>query len=198
MKKKKAERPSSPRSLADDSKLQKESAFQQLFAQWLGDHTEQHGRLIRELTQKGYSGRCIARNLPGPPKEWVVRALKNKAESITERKQEVRAVTEAAISAESGAGQPDQPTTNPPHPPGQFKALEWAKLLSSKEEKDREHVLPEAQSATAQWPESPQEFLERRTSEEMNDRRRSEEEYRARSKASRSNVLEKLKLKTIL
>lgn len=196
MKKQKAKRPRSARLIADDSRLQKEFAFQQLFQEWSRTHTEQDVKLIVQLADKGYSFRCIAHNLPGSPDESVVRALKNGVISITKCKPKPK---KAVTAKESNGGLPTrsaEPTS--PQYPNEKGPPEQATVLP-----DSIHqtgaVVPapaETKVANAERPLSPADRvaeLERRISEDLKDRRRKDEEYRKRCAQSKSNFLDHLR-----
>jgi hypothetical protein len=113
MKKKKAERPRSARCLADDSRLQNEDVFQTIFSKWSERNTEEYATLVLDLVNKGYSVRCIARNLPGSPDESVVRGLKDRAKLAARTKQELGTPEDTQSISESKGTQPDEAGKEP-------------------------------------------------------------------------------------
>jgi hypothetical protein len=201
MNKKNTERPRSARLMAADSRLQEEPAFQQLSAEWLADHTEQHGKLIVELEEKGYSLRCIAYNLPGRPNEWVIRDLKNRVKQTAELKQSVVAAAETPIIAESER-EPLDKSTKPTatSSPGQCDAAQQASMPKNSE-KDPERAPAKDQVAKAEEQLSPykrREELDRRVYENLKEQNRINNEQLEKHKASKSNFLDQFRQKTFL
>ena len=193
MKRKKAKGPRSARLMAADSRLQKESAFGKLSAEWSQTHTEQHGRLIVELFNNGHSLRCIARNLPGLPDESVVRDLKNSAKPECEQ-----GLKEGVPTKESKDGQADQPPRSAKpassNAPDQKDAPGQANVpTDSTEQADAVVSAPaETQKAKGETPLSPAERLAdvtRRVSADLNEQKRKEQEYLAKCKQSQGDFL---------
>jgi hypothetical protein len=191
--------PRSARLMADDDLLQKEFDFQQLSKKWSDTHTEQDVKLIVELKNKGHSFRCIARNLPGPPDESVVRALKNGVKSITKRKQKPK---KAVTAKESNGGLPDQPArsaepTSPQHPDEKGAPKQATVLPDSTEQTGAVVRAPAAtQAASAKKKLSPAELqaeVERRVSEDLTEKIRKEVAFRERCAKSKGNFLDHLR-----